>query len=85
MACPRASSWSCKRTRPSATAIVVSPYAKKGIDKTVYDTTSVLATLEKRWSLEPLSDRDAHAKDMSAAFDFQQKPRQPPSPSPDPK
>jgi acid phosphatase len=52
-------------------AIVISPYAKKGyVDSTVYDTTSILATIEKRWNLAPLSDRDKNAKDLSASFDF---------------
>ncbi len=56
-------------------AIVISPYAKKGIDKTVYDTTSILATIEKRWQLDPLTERDKHAADLSAAFDFSASPR----------
>ena len=51
--------------------IVISPYAKKGfVDHTVYDTTSILATIEKRYGLAPLTSRDQNAKDMSAAFDF---------------
>ena len=54
-------------------AIVISKYAKKGfVDHTVYDTTSILATIEKRFGIAPLSTRDANAKDMSAAFDFTQ-------------
>lgn len=56
-------------------AVVISPHAKKNfVDHTVYDTTSILATIEKRFSLAPLTDRDKNAKDMSAAFDFAQKP-----------
>jgi phospholipase C len=56
-------------------AIVISPYAKqKNVDKTVYDTTSILATIEKRFGLPPLTDRDKNAKDLSAAFDFTQTP-----------
>jgi phospholipase C len=52
-------------------AIVISPLAKKGfVDHTVYDTTSILATIEKRFALAPLTARDTAAKDMSAAFDF---------------
>ena len=52
-------------------AIVISPYAKKGfVDKTVYDTTSILATIEHRWGLKPLSDRDAKANDLANGFDF---------------
>jgi phospholipase C len=57
-------------------AIVISPYAKKSyVDKAVYDTTSILATIEKRWKLEPLSDRDKNAHDLTGAFDFTQAPR----------
>jgi phospholipase C len=56
-------------------AIVISPYAKKGyVDHTVYDTTSILATIEKRYALQALTGRDGAAKDMSAAFDFTQTP-----------
>ena len=52
-------------------AVVISPFARRGyVDKTVYDTTSVLATIEHRWNLKPLSDRDARANDLSPAFDF---------------
>ncbi|MBV8838647.1 MAG: phospholipase, partial [Alphaproteobacteria bacterium] len=40
------------------------------IDKTVYDTTSILRTIEARWGLPPLTDRDRKATDLSAAFDF---------------
>jgi acid phosphatase len=36
-------------------AIIVSPLAKKGfIDKTPYDTASILRFITRRWSLEPL-------------------------------
>jgi len=36
-------------------AIIVSPFAKKGfVDKTPYDTGSILRFISKRWSLEPL-------------------------------
>lgn len=52
-------------------AMIISPFVKKGtVDHTVYDTTSILATLEKRFNLPPLTSRDAHAKDMTAAFNF---------------
>ena len=56
-------------------AIIISPYAKKGfVDKTVYDTTSILRFIEWRWSLQPLGERDARANNMLNAFDFAQKP-----------
>jgi phospholipase C len=51
--------------------IVISPYAKKGfVDHTQYDTTSILALIEHRFGLAPLSGRDAAAADLSAALDF---------------
>ena len=53
--------------------IVISPYAKRGyVDHRRYDTTSILALIEKRWGLSPLSDRDAAADPLSGAFDFSQ-------------
>ena len=52
---------------------VVSPLAKKGfVDSTVYDTASILALIEHRWSLAPLGTRDAAAHDLTNAFDFSQ-------------
>lgn len=56
-------------------AIVISPYAKTAfVDHTKYETASILATIEHRFTLEPLTDRDAHAADMSNAFDFTKTP-----------
>jgi acid phosphatase len=53
--------------------LVVSPFAKRGfVDQTVYDTASILALIEHRWSLAPLGTRDAAAADLSNAFDFTQ-------------
>jgi phospholipase C len=50
-------------------ALVVSPYARRHhVDHTTYDTTSVLALIERRFGLTPLTARDAAANDMSAAF-----------------
>jgi phospholipase C len=51
--------------------IVISPFAKKAhVDSTPYDTTSILAFIEHRWSVEPLGARDAAATDLTAAFSF---------------
>ena len=56
-------------------AIVISPYAKKHfVDHTIYDTTSILATIEHRWNLRPLGTRDAQASDLTPCFDFTQSP-----------
>ena len=52
-------------------AIVVSPYAKRGyVDKTPYDTTSVIKFITKRFDLEPLPGVRANAGDLTAAFDL---------------
>jgi phospholipase C len=52
-------------------AIVISPFARRGfVDHTRYDTTSILATIETRYALHPLTSRDAAAHPMVAAFDF---------------
>ena len=58
--------------------LIVSPYARKGfVDSTLYDHTSVLATIEDWWDLEPLASRDANANTFANAFDFTQDPRPP--------
>ncbi|HEX4632128.1 MAG TPA: alkaline phosphatase family protein [Chthoniobacterales bacterium] len=45
-------------------AVVVSPYIKPGVDPTVYDHSSVLATLEYLFGLGSLTNRDANAKNL---------------------
>jgi phospholipase C len=46
-------------------AVIVSPLIPKGtVDHTVYDHTSVLATLERLYGILPLTDRDSQAKDF---------------------
>jgi phospholipase C len=51
--------------------IVISPFARTGhVDHTIYDTTSILALIEHRFGLAPLSSRDERAADMRAVFDF---------------
>ena len=52
-------------------ALIVSPFAKKGyVDHTQYETISILSFIEKRWSLQPLNDRDKNANPMLNAFEF---------------
>jgi phospholipase C len=49
--------------------IVISPLAKRHfVDHTLYDTTSILTTIEHRWNILPLGTRDANANDLRAAF-----------------
>ncbi len=51
-------------------ALVISPFARKGfVDKTVYDGTSILRTIEVRFGLAPLTARDAAAADLRGALE----------------
>src|SRR6266571_2919149 len=50
--------------------LVISPFAKRNfVDHHRYDTTSILALIESRWRLAPLSDGDAAAENMANAFE----------------
>jgi phospholipase C len=52
-------------------AIIVSPLAKRGfVDKTIYDTTSILKFIQRRFGLEPLPGVRANVGDLTNAFDF---------------
>ncbi|HXY31407.1 MAG TPA: acid phosphatase, partial [Gemmatimonadaceae bacterium] len=54
--------------------LVISPFARPGhVDHRRYDTTSILALIERRWHLRPLSSRDAEADPLSGAFDFSER------------
>jgi phospholipase C len=56
-------------------AIIISPYAKKGyVDKTGYETMSILSFIEKRFGLTALGARDGAADPLSGAFDYTQNP-----------
>lgn len=51
--------------------IVVSPFTKKNyVSHVGTDYTAVLRLIEKRFSLDPLTKRDADASDMQDFFDF---------------
>jgi len=51
-------------------ALVVSPFLRGNfvVDHTQYDTSSILATIENRYGLAPLSSRDAAVNDLSNVF-----------------
>jgi acid phosphatase len=67
---PRGDRWGPGLRVPT---LIVSPYAKHGfVDHTIYDTTSILKTIELRYGLAPLGSRDANAADLGNAFDFTQ-------------
>ena len=51
--------------------LVVSPYASRGlVSHTIFDHTSILSLIEWRWSLAPLTVRDASANNLALALDF---------------
>ena len=51
-------------------ALIISTFLKGDfvVDHTQYDTTSILATIERRWHLDPLGTRDAAVNDFSNAY-----------------
>lgn len=50
-------------------ALVISPYAKRhGVDSAMYNTTSVLRTMEMLLGLRPMTQFDAAARPMTACF-----------------
>lgn len=52
-------------------AIIMGPFAKKEfIDTTQYETVSILSFIEKRWDLEPLTERDKNASPLINALEF---------------
>ena len=57
-------------------AVIVSPYAKPGyVTDKVYDHTSILKLIERKWNLPPLTRRDAAAIDPLDALDLLNPPR----------
>jgi phospholipase C len=55
-------------------ALVISPFLRGSfvVDRTQYDTTSIVATIERRFDLAPLSSRDAAVHDLSGVFQAKQ-------------
>jgi phospholipase C len=52
-------------------SVVVGPYAKRGyVSHVVYDHTSILAFLERKWNLPAMTYRDANANDLTDFFDL---------------
>ncbi len=48
--------------------LVSKAFERSGVDHTVYDTTSILATIEHGLGLDPLSTRDAQVADLTPAI-----------------
>jgi phospholipase C len=52
-------------------SVVVSPYAKRDhVSHVVYDHTSLLAMVERKWNLPALTYRDANANDLTDFLDL---------------
>ncbi|HWD64914.1 MAG TPA: alkaline phosphatase family protein [Solirubrobacteraceae bacterium] len=52
-------------------SVMVSPYAKRRhVSHTVYDHTSILAFVERKWNLPAMTVRDANANDLADFFDL---------------
>jgi phospholipase C len=51
-------------------ALVLAPRLRAGfvVDHTQHDTTSILATIEHRFGLRPLTSRDRRVRDLSSVF-----------------
>ena len=68
----RTHSFDFKRLGLRVPAVVVSPWIRPGsVISTPFDHTSILATLERRFGLEPLSCRDQHAKDLGEILNLE--------------
>jgi phospholipase C len=58
--------------------LVISPFARPGyISHSIYEFSSLLKFVEKRWHLDPLTERDASANDLTDSFNFEQTRLQP--------
>jgi len=63
---------------PRVPLLVISPYAKRGyVSHTLYEQSSVLKFVERRYGLVALTARDRTASDMLDSFDFSQAPLAP--------
>ena len=60
---------------PRVPAVVVSPYSRPGgVSDVVCDHTSILATIEHKWNLPALTNRDANANTVMDFLDVSQPP-----------
>jgi phospholipase C len=50
--------------------LVLSPglHRKFAVDRRKHDTTSILATIERRYGLQPVATRDAQVRDLTTVF-----------------
>jgi acid phosphatase len=67
---PKADLWGPGSRIP---AIIISPFAKRGyVDSVVYDTTSIIKFITRRFGLEPLPGARQQVSDLSNALDLSQ-------------
>jgi phospholipase C len=63
---------------PRVPFLIISPWARRGhITHTTLEFSSILKFVEERFHLEPLTDRDRLANDLTESFDFDRKPLDP--------
>jgi phospholipase C len=63
---------------PRVPLLIISPYAIPGyVSHTQYEFSSVLKTIEERFGLPPLTQRDEQANDLYDSFNFNQQPNPP--------
>ncbi len=61
-------------------SVVLSPYAKRNhVSHVVYDHTSILAMVERKWNLPAMTYRDANANDLTDFLDLRAMSRQSPT------
>ena len=72
---PQGSFGNYKLYGPRVPAVIVSPFAKEGaFDDTLFDHTSILATIEHKWNLPALTKRDANANPVTDVLTDQERP-----------
>jgi phospholipase C len=65
--------------------VALSPYLRRGhVDHTIHGFESILKMIEYRFSLKPLTRRDAYANNIARSFDWVRKPRLTPPDLPTP-
>jgi phospholipase C len=70
---------------PRVPALIISPWTRKGtIDSKRYDHTSVLASIERLFKVDPLTERDKHANDFLHLFALAEPRKDAPEILPDP-
>lgn len=63
---------------PRAPLLIISPFAQsRYVSDTLYEQSSILKFVEKRYHLDALTSRDLAASDMLDSFDLSQPPQSP--------